>query len=111
MEFNVNAADAGARLRTGVGQHTLSIGDQNVTLMINGSRAQLQRLAFDILTEAGVTVDDINRLSGRGDLSAVKSASKRSHDYEPGDTVHPMSSDPDCRVCGQTRRQCERSTR
>jgi len=30
------------------------------------------------------------------------------HDYEPGDTTHPMSTDPDCRVCGETRRACER---
>jgi hypothetical protein len=22
------------------------------------------------------------------------------HDYEPGDTAHPMHTDPDCRVCG-----------
>lgn len=30
------------------------------------------------------------------------------HDYEPGDTTHPMSTDPDCRACGQTRRACEK---
>jgi hypothetical protein len=30
------------------------------------------------------------------------------HDYEPGDTQHPMSSDPDCRICGKTRGSCER---
>jgi hypothetical protein len=29
------------------------------------------------------------------------------HDYEPGDTTHPMSTDPDCRICGETRRTCE----
>ena len=23
------------------------------------------------------------------------------HDYEPGDTAHPMSTDPACRICGE----------
>ena len=32
---------------------------------------------------------------------------QEAHDYEPGDTAHPMSTDPDCRVCGRTRRACE----
>lgn len=22
------------------------------------------------------------------------------HDYEPGETTHPMHTDPDCRICG-----------
>jgi hypothetical protein len=30
------------------------------------------------------------------------------HDYEPGDITHPMATDPDCRICGSTRRDCER---
>jgi hypothetical protein len=30
------------------------------------------------------------------------------HDYEPGDRAHNMVGDPDCRVCGETRRTCER---
>jgi hypothetical protein len=25
------------------------------------------------------------------------------HDYEPGETQHPMSSDPDCMICGGRR--------
>lgn len=29
------------------------------------------------------------------------------HDYEPGETAHPMSTDPDCCVCGRTRRSCD----
>ena len=29
------------------------------------------------------------------------------HDYEPGDTTHPMATDPNCRICGETRRTCE----
>jgi hypothetical protein len=29
------------------------------------------------------------------------------HDYEPGDKAHNMAGDPDCRVCGETRRTCE----
>lgn len=65
MEFNIEAARAGARLRRGVREHTLSVGDHDVTAMINGSDAQLQRLAFDILTETGVTVDNVNQLAGR----------------------------------------------
>jgi hypothetical protein len=30
------------------------------------------------------------------------------HDYEPGETASRMHTDPDCRVCGQPRSQCER---
>ena len=26
------------------------------------------------------------------------------HDYEPGDDTHQMESDPDCRVCGESKR-------
>jgi len=26
------------------------------------------------------------------------------HDYEPGETTHPMHTDPDCRVCGLGRK-------
>lgn len=29
------------------------------------------------------------------------------HDYEPGTERHPMSSEPNCRICGETRRTCE----
>lgn len=28
----------------------------------------------------------------------------RRHDYEPGEGRHPMSTDPNCRVCGQSER-------
>jgi len=56
MEFNVNAADAGARLRTGVGQHTLSVGDHDVTLMINGSRVELQRFALAVVAETKIKI-------------------------------------------------------
>lgn len=48
---------------------------------------------------------------------AVRSLAQRSrsalanqgepHDYEPGDEQHTMAGDPDCRVCGETRRTCE----
>lgn len=24
----------------------------------------------------------------------------KDHDYEPGETTHPMQTDPDCRICG-----------
>lgn len=27
------------------------------------------------------------------------------HDYEPGDVVSPMQTDPDCRVCGEEKRR------
>lgn len=56
MEFNVNATDAGALLRTGVGEHTLAVGDHNVTLMINGGRVALQRFALAVAIEAGLKV-------------------------------------------------------
>jgi rubredoxin len=26
------------------------------------------------------------------------------HDYEPGDTYHPMHTDPLCRICGATKK-------
>jgi hypothetical protein len=35
-------------------------------------------------------------------------ARRTPHDYEPGDTTHPMSTDPECRICGLTRRDCEK---
>lgn len=56
MEFNVNASEAGARLRTGVGTHTLSIGDHDVTLMISGSRVELMTLAIAIAAETGLKI-------------------------------------------------------
>lgn len=105
MEFNIEADLASARLRRGISQHTLLIGDHDTTAMINGGTAALQRLAFDILTATGVTVDSINRLAG------LQTKTVQPHDYEPSDTTHPMSTDPDCRVCGQPRRACERKAR
>lgn len=56
MEFNINANAAGARLRTGVGQHTLSIGDRDVTLMINGTRDALTHFAASVCAEVGFAV-------------------------------------------------------
>lgn len=38
---------------------------------------------------------------------AATPAQRRPHDYEPGDEQHRMAGDPDCRVCGETRRICE----
>ena len=33
------------------------------------------------------------------------------HDYEPSDAQpSPMSTDPSCRICGESRRACERRT-
>lgn len=63
MEFNLEAANTGARLRRGVNRHTLSVGDHDATAMINGTDAELQRLAFDILTATGVIVEQINKLA------------------------------------------------
>jgi hypothetical protein len=37
----------------------------------------------------------------------LERSEREPHDYEPGDTTHPMSSDPNCRICGETRRNCE----
>lgn len=64
MEFNVNASEAGARLRTGVGTHTLSIGDHDVTLMINGSRVELMTLALAIADQVGLKISCDGRIDG-----------------------------------------------
>ena len=43
---------------------------------------------------------------GCGDVGCTadhQTPARNRHDYEPGDTTHPMKSDPDCRVCGGTR--------
>lgn len=33
----------------------------------------------------------------------ARAAATDRHDYEPGETTHPMKTDPDCRVCGEAR--------
>lgn len=48
MEFNLNASETGARLRSGVGHGVLSIGDHDTTIMIDGKPAELQKLARSI---------------------------------------------------------------
>lgn len=40
-------------------------------------------------------------------LRGLSQSRPERHDYEPGDSTHPMAGDPNCRVCGETRRQCE----
>jgi len=59
MEFNIEADQAGARIRRGVHVHTLFVGDRNATAMINGGRTDLMRLALAIASTAGlrITVD------------------------------------------------------
>lgn len=54
-EFNLNASETGARLRMGAGRGTLSIGDHNVTLMIDGKPADLQKLARSISAQVSHT--------------------------------------------------------
>jgi hypothetical protein len=39
----------------------------------------------------------------RGELAELDAMLDR-HDYEPGDTRHPMHTDPACRVCGRPAR-------
>jgi hypothetical protein len=56
MEFNIEADQAGARLRQGVSTHTLLVGDRDATAMINGDRVQLQRLALAIAHAAGLKI-------------------------------------------------------
>jgi hypothetical protein len=56
VEFNIEADQAGARLREGVRAHTLLVGDRDATAMINGDRVQLQRLALTIAHAAGLKI-------------------------------------------------------
>lgn len=44
---------------------------------------------------------------GRRSRAVTIDSQRRTHDYEPGDEQHLMAGDPDCRVCGETRRTCE----
>ena len=60
----MNASEAGARLRTGVGTHTLSIGDHDVTLMIKGSRVELMRLTLAIADQAGLKISLDGHIDG-----------------------------------------------
>lgn len=41
-------------------------------------------------------------------MTTIVHAEHDRHDYEPGSITHPMSTDPDCRICGETRRTCEK---
>lgn len=76
MEFNVNATDVGAALRTGIGEHTLSIGDRDVTLMVNGSRVGLQRFALDVAAQAGL------KLSVGGFVEGAEAYKALSNDHK-----------------------------
>jgi hypothetical protein len=33
------------------------------------------------------------------------------HDYEPGEETSPMATDPNCRICGRTKKDCTRVKR
>lgn len=78
----MNAADAGARLRTGAGTHTLSIGDHSVTLMISGSRVELQRFALAVAAETGLKI----RVDGHIDGSTVVQTLSQDHKALIGET-------------------------
>jgi hypothetical protein len=70
MEFNIEAARAGARLREGVSTHTLLVGDPDATAMINGDRVQLGRLALTVAAAIGIKI----RIDGHLDGNAVYGA-------------------------------------
>lgn len=71
-----------------------------LTLLVTGTRAQVSAAFAWLATEGKPRFD----LRGK---PPVGKGQRRVHDYEPGDEQHAMAGDPDCRVCGQTRRQCE----
>ena len=71
VEFNIEADRASARLRRGVGEHTLSVGDHDATAMINGDIVALQRLALAISTEAGLKIHADGHIDGRDTLSST----------------------------------------
>jgi hypothetical protein len=70
MEFNIEADQAGARLREGVRAHTLLVGDHDATAMINGGRTDLQRLALSIVAAIGLKI----RIDGHIDGNTVHGA-------------------------------------
>lgn len=45
---------------------------------------------------------DIIEVGGTRRLRPTPYVAER-HDYEPGETTHPMHTDPNCRVCGEVR--------
>jgi hypothetical protein len=60
-----------------------------------GADADVMQMKYELAAQ----LMDKRKLNDDGD---------QPHAYEPGDEQHRMAGDPDCRVCGQTRRNCER---
>ena len=78
MEFNIEADQAGARLREGVRTHTLNIGDRDATAMINGDRVTLMRLALNIARVTGLKIQLDGHIDGNAVYSAMSDELKES---------------------------------
>lgn len=87
MEFNIEADRAGACLRTGVRTHTLSVGDHDVTAMINGTRAELLALADKITAEL---VDDRPRVN-ENLVDRIAARAKEMGGVSPGTNIPVVS--------------------
>lgn len=116
MVTELRAVSVGSRLRIHHSNHTTSdlvvigaygtYGDVPETGLLCRVVAQKGEGYETVLTPLRADIENAVWIK-RGKLSGEVMR----HDYEPGDTTHPMSTDPDCRICGETRRTCENGGR
>jgi hypothetical protein len=77
--------------------------------------AELDGAKIDLPVEPAQTESTTEKRSALAEYTAPRDPgtldsgdNSNPHDYEPGDITHPMATDPNCRICGSTRRDCER---